>query len=112
MPSYPQTYDQFWLRYLRAHARPATRAVHYSGTLLALLALVLAATADWRFVFAAPLIGYGFAWTAHALLEGNRPETFGHPFWSLFSDFRMLLLFVSGRLAPHLRRAAGAPPGG
>jgi len=52
-----------------------------------------------------PLIGYAFAWTAHFTIEHNRPETFGHPFWSLFSDYRMLLLALCFRLAPHLRRA-------
>ena len=100
------TYEQFWLRYLRAHGRPATRLVHYCGTTLALLALAVGVvTADWRWMVAAPVIGYGAAWGAHLMLEGNRPETFGHPFWSLFSDLRMLGLAVTGRLEPHLARA-------
>ena len=100
------TYDQFWQRYLRAHAKPQTRALHYCGSLLALLCLLLALfRADWRLLVAAPVIGYGFAWAAHLGLEGNRPETFGHPAWSLLSDFRMVGLWLAGRLAPHLRRA-------
>ena len=100
------TYDQFWLRYLRAHSDRTTRALHYIGSLLAFAALLVAvATRDWRWLIAAPVIGYGFAWTAHYAIEGNRPETFGHPFWSLFSDWRMLLLALSARLAPHLHRA-------
>ncbi len=78
------TYAEFWLRYLLAHARPETRALHYAGSLLALAALLTAfATRDWLWLLAAPVIGYGFAWTAHGLLEGNRPQTFGHPIWSL-----------------------------
>ena len=100
------TYDLFWLRYLRAHSDRKTRTLHYIGSLLALVALLLAITTrDWRWLIAAPVIGYGFAWTAHYAIEGNRPETFGHPFWSLFSDWRMLLLALSARLAPHLHRA-------
>ena len=99
-------YNEFWFRYLRAHSRPSTRALHYVGSVLALGTLVIAiATLNWRGLIAAPLIGYTFAWTAHFALEGNRPETFGHPFWSLFSDYRMLLLALSLRLAPHLHRA-------
>jgi hypothetical protein len=100
------TYDQFWLRYLRAHSRTSTRALHYTGSLFALISLLIAITAlDWRFLIAAPVIGYGCAWTAHYTIEGNRPETLGHPFWSLFSDFRMLALALTLRLSPHLRRA-------
>jgi hypothetical protein len=100
------TYDQFWLRYLRAHAHPQTRAMHYTGSLLALLSLLFAiATWNWRGLVAAPLIGYSFAWTAHYAIERNRPETFGHPLWSLVSDYRMLVLALAFRLTPHLHRA-------
>ena len=104
------TYPEFWLRYLRAHGKPATRWLHFTGSLLALACLVAAAvTLDWRWLLAAPLIGYGFAWTAHFGVEGNRPETFGHPVWSLLSDFRMLGLWLTGRLQPHLDLAHSGP---
>jgi hypothetical protein len=100
------TYREFWLRYLRAHSQPNTRALHYIGSVLALATLIIGiATLNWRGLIAAPLIGYAFAWTAHFAIERNRPETLGHPFWSLFSDYRMLLLAASSRLLSHLRRA-------
>lgn len=98
------TYDEFWLRYLRAHSRVDTRVFHYAGSLCAIVALALGAS-DWRWIIAVPVVGYGCAWMAHAMLEGNRPETFGHPLWSLFSDFRMLWLALTRRLTPHLHRA-------
>lgn len=102
----PVTYPEFWHRYLRAHARRRTRALHYAGTTLALACLAAALILrDARWLPAAPLLGYGFAWAAHALVEGNRPESFGHPFWSLASDLRMLGLAASGRLGPHLAAA-------
>jgi hypothetical protein len=100
------SYEQFWPRYLRAHGRPLTRALHYTGSLLVLVALATGiATGDWRCFVAMPFIGYGFAWFAHFFVEHNKPETFGHPFWSLWSDYRMLFLWLGGRLAPHLAAA-------
>jgi hypothetical protein len=100
------TYDQFWLRYLRVHKRRATRAMHYIGSILALATLIAGvAMLNWRGLIAAPMIGYSFAWTAHYAVERNRPETFGHPFWSLYSDLRMLVLALTRRLSPHLLRA-------
>jgi hypothetical protein len=99
------SYADFWSRYLGAHRDPRTRALHYLGSSLALTALVAAAvTRDWRWVLAAPVVGYAFAWLAHLVFEHNRPETFGHPLWSLMSDFRMLGLFLSGQLGRELRQ--------
>jgi hypothetical protein len=99
------TYAEFWPRYLAAHANKRTRALHYFGTGAALLMLVaFAATRSWWWLVAAPIVGYGLAWTAHFAFEHNKPETFGHPFWSFYSDFRMLLLFLAGRLGSELRR--------
>jgi len=99
------TYPEFWRRYLAAHADPRTRGLHYIGTLAAVAALAVAGIErDWRWFLAAPLAGYTFAWLGHLVFEHNRPETFGHPAWSLVSDFRMLGLFLSGRLDRELRR--------
>lgn len=100
------SYAAFWLLYLRAHDQPGTRGLHYVGSLLALALLVAAvATGRWWLVPGAVVVGYAFAWTGHFAIEHNRPATFGHPLWSLFSDFRMLALWAGGRLAPHLAAA-------
>jgi len=99
------TYTEFWPRYLAAHADPRSRAVHYAGTLGALaLAGIAAAVGEWPLLLAAPVAGYAPAWFGHAVFEHNRPATFEHPLWSLCSDFRMLGLFLSGRLGGELRR--------
>ena len=56
------TYNDFWLRYLRAHSHSSTRALHYIGSVFALGTLIVAiATLNWRGLLAAPLIGYTFA---------------------------------------------------
>ena len=100
------TYREFWPRYLAAHRDPRTRGLHYVGTWLAVAAIAIAAIEqDWRWLVAAPIAGYSLAWLGHVKFEHNRPETFGHPVWSLISDFRMLGLFVSGRLGEELREA-------
>ena len=100
------SYDEFWRRYLAAHADPRTRALHYAGTTLAIAGIAGAAAAgNWRWLPLVPLAGYGPAWLGHALFERNKPETFSHPAWSLVSDFRMLLLLLAGRLGGELRRA-------
>lgn len=98
-------YADFWPYYLREHARPATRRLHYAGTALTFAAL--AAGFAWGGVWfaAIPLAGYGFAWGAHFAVEKNRPATFTYPLWSLASDYRMFFLWLTGRLGPHLERA-------
>ncbi len=96
------TYKEFWPLYLDRR----TRAVHYCGTGAALAALAFGlARGDWRWLAAAPAIGYAPAWFGHLVFERNRPQTFSHPLWSLYSDLRMLTLFLSGRLGAELRRA-------
>ena len=100
------TYAEFWRHYLAAHADPRTRGLHYLGTLFGVAALAAAGLeGDWRLLLAAPIVGYALAWLGHLAFEHNRPETFAHPAWSLFSDFRMLGLYLSGRLDRELRRA-------
>ena len=100
------TYRQFWTHYLREHAKPKTRALHFLGTVTAsaaLLALVVT-----RRLWLIPFVlvgGYGPAWFGHFFIEKNRPATFTHPFWSLFSDYRMAFLWLRGRLPSELARA-------
>jgi hypothetical protein len=98
------SFAEFWPYYVRAHSKRATRTLHAIGSILALTMISLAITVNPWFLAGAPLLGYGFAWYAHFRVEGNRPATFGHPFWSLAADYRMLWLVLTGTMDAELGR--------
>jgi len=104
------SFTAFFPEYLDAHRDPRTRAIHYFGTTLGVCSfIVFLATMDWRFLVAAPILGYGLAMPTHPIFEGNLPKTFEHPVLSFASDFYMLFLWATGRLGPELARL---PPKG
>lgn len=79
--------------------------MHAIGTTLGII-LVIAAFATrhpWYALLFFP-VGYGCAWFGHFVLEKNKPATFGHPFWSFISDFRMLGLMLRGRLGEKYKK--------
>ena len=100
-----RSYDEFFAFYLEQHSNAGNRWMHAIGTLLGLVVLVVAfATHHPWYALLSPVVAYGFAWTGHFLIEGNRPATFGHPLWSFLADFRMLGLMLTGRLNSYLDR--------
>jgi len=105
-----ETYEQFWPYYLREHSRPGCRALHYFGTVCGMAAVVLAVIVSPWFLLVALAVGYGPAWIGHFVVEKNKPATFGHPLWSLVSDYRMFGLALIGRLRPELQQALRAAP--
>lgn len=111
-----RSFAEFWPYYVRQHSRRRTRLLHAIGSTLAIGFVVLGLAINLWFLLGAPLIGYGFAWYAHFFVEGNKPATFGHPFWSLAADYRMLFLMMAGRMdeevARHLEGARSAATGG
>jgi hypothetical protein len=93
------TYDEFFAHYLEQHSNPTNRLLHACGTILGLLTLVLAiATGHYLWALLWIPVAYGCAWIGHFLIEGNKPASFGHPWWSFISDFRMLALMFTRRL--------------
>jgi hypothetical protein len=106
-----QTFAEFWPFYLREHARPLTRALHFTGTSLSLLLAASAiATGQYRLLLGALVCGYAFAWVGHFFVEHNRPATFKHPLWSFAADFKMLFAALTGRLGAELQRAGVGTP--
>lgn len=99
------TFSEFWSHYVRAHSRKGTRILHAVGSVIALIIAMVAIVSNLWWILLAPLVGYGFAWYSHFYVEHNKPATFGHPFWSLAADYRMLFLTLSGRMEQHVRAA-------
>ena len=100
------SFSEFWPHYVRAHSRLGTRILHGIGSVAALLLVVGGfVVSPWLFLLA-PIIGYGFAWYGHFFVEHNKPATFGHPFWSLAADYKMIFLMLTGRMESHVRAAA------
>lgn len=92
------SFSEFYPYYLREHSHPVCRALHYTGTSLALLIWIYALWAgQYLLLLAGLVVGYGFAWTAHFFFEHNRPATFQYPLYSFMGDWVMLKDFLGGR---------------
>jgi hypothetical protein len=99
------TFEEFWPKYVRAHRRPATQAVHCVGTIVGWILVGAAiATRHWWWVALAILIAYALAWMSHFLVERNMPATFEHPLWSWWADQRMMFLTVIGQMEDEVRK--------
>jgi hypothetical protein len=103
-------YEQFWLFYVGEHRNATSRTLHFCGTSLAAICLLLGIFSNAWLLLAAPVIGYAFAWTGHFVFEGNKPATFGHPLWSLRGDFRMYKLMLTGGIDDELEKSAKIYP--
>jgi hypothetical protein len=98
-------YGEFWDFYVREHSKPATRLLHFAGTSLGLAMLIwFVVTGRWYYFPLFLLVGYGFAWFAHFVVEKNRPATFKYPLWSFVSDFKMMWYMITGRMGREVER--------
>ena len=104
------SFDEFWPHYVRAHANPGNRRLHFVGTSAA-IALVAGGVLSRRLwpILLAPVVGYGLAWVGHFLVEGNVPATFEHPLWSLQADLVMWRKMLDGTMDAEVARCT-APP--
>lgn len=104
-----KSFAEFWPYYIGEHRSPLCRGLHYFGTGMALSTATYAAiTANVYLVPLAFVLGYGPAWVAHFFIEHNRPATFKYPLWSLASDFKMLAMFLTGRIGAEVERLYGS----
>jgi hypothetical protein len=93
-------FREFYPYYLSEHANAMCRRMHFIGTSLVLIVFAVAVvTRDARWLWLAPLCGYGFAWLGHFVFEKNRPATFSHPLYSLAGDWVMYADILRGRVS-------------
>jgi len=101
-----ESFSEFFPYYLAEHSLPICRALHYIGTIIASsLVIYTLYTQSWWMLLLFPVVGYGFAWFAHFGFEKNKPATFDYPWWSLMGDYKMLGLFLTGRIGSAMEAA-------
>jgi hypothetical protein len=93
------SFREFYSFYLGEHANRTCRRLHFVGTSLGLLMLIVAALTRNPWWLAAALVsGYAFAWVGHFFFEKNRPATFRYPLFSLAGDWVMWKDMLTGRI--------------
>lgn len=89
--------EYFWNLYLPKHKHPLTKLLHFFGLGLTWTCIVLfLMTLQWWYLPLAWCIVYPFAWTAHLLIEKNKPAAFKSPIRAKMADHVMLWLVING----------------
>ncbi len=92
------SFSDFYPFYLSEHSDIRCRRLHFIGTFLVIVALMLGIFVSAWWLIGIPLFGYGFAWVGHFVFEKNRPATFKYPFYSLIGDWVMFADILRGRV--------------
>jgi hypothetical protein len=101
-----QSFWSFYPYYLTEHSDTKNRALHFIGTGLLLVVLIIAIVLQkWWMLALIPVLGYGFAWVGHFFIEKNKPATFTYPLYSLGSDFVMFWHILTGQINKKLEDA-------
>jgi len=94
-----QRFADFYPYYLSEHQNVTCRRLHFIGTsLIVMLFIAVLVSQQYLWLWATPLLGYGFAWVGHFFYEHNRPATFRYPFYSLMADWVMFKDILIGRI--------------
>ena len=95
-----KSFEDFYPFYLGEHANLICRRLHFIGTsgIVIVVALVIAQVLPVVWLWAIPILGYGFAWIGHFFFEKNRPATFKYPFYSFLGDWVMYRDMLTGKI--------------
>jgi len=78
----------FYPFYKHQHQGLVTRVLHFFGTGLVIVFLLLfVLSLELKYLGFATLAGYGFAWFGQFFFEKNKPATFQYPVYRLDCDF-------------------------
>jgi hypothetical protein len=93
------SFAEFYPFYLGEHSHPICRRLHFIGSSLVIVVVLWALiSGQLRWLWLAPVAGYGFAWVGHIVFEKNRPATFRHPLYSLLGDWVMYGQILRGKI--------------
>ncbi|SFS01769.1 hypothetical protein SAMN05216570_1559 [Dyella sp. OK004] len=93
------SFRDFYPYYLTEHSDRNCRRMHFVGSTLVVLVVLLAiVTGRLAWLWLTPVAGYGFAWLGHFVFEKNRPATFSHPLYSLLGDWVMYWQILRGKV--------------
>lgn len=93
------SFVEFYDFYLDQHKNRTSRRLHFLGSTLALICvLVLIITRNPLWILAALVFGYGPAWIGHFFFERNKPAAFRQPIFSFMGDWKMYWETLTGRI--------------
>ena len=95
-----KSFAEFYPYYLSEHSTASCRRMHFLGSTLAWVCLVLLlATGKPAYLLYGLLCGYGFAWIGHYVFEKNQPASFKRPLYSFMGDWVMYAQILRGRVS-------------
>ena len=93
------SFAEFYPYYLNEHRNRTTRRLHFVGTSIGSVLLVLAVVQlDAWYLLAGLVAGYAFAWAGHFFFEKNKPATFKYPVYSFMGDYVMYKEIWTGKI--------------
>ena len=85
-----ESFHSFYKFYLLEHKKRGTRILHFTGTSIGLIGLIISLlNFNPKPFFGSILMAYFLAWVSHFFIEHNKPATFKYPFYSFLGDLKM-----------------------
>jgi len=94
-----ERFADFYPFYLSEHSNRTCRRLHFVGSSLGVVCLILLVTTlNWWWLPVGLLCGYAFAWIGHFGFEKNRPASFKQPLYSFMGDWVMYFQIWTGKI--------------